>query len=164
MFCWLRQWRISSALDDGRDVPAGLRRHVMRCDRCRAFLEGSQRFGSVLRDEATSVDEPLSPTPAWRHWAPAAAAILIAVAGLWMWLDSRAPRTSAPSSSPPLIAETSPLEKLDAPLTIPRDLADRSLAMIQELSGKPMRREMDGLSRDAEAVADALLSYLPRMP
>lgn len=170
MFCWLKQWRISSALDDGRDLPAGLRRHVARCDHCKAFLDGSRYLEGVLRKEARTLDEPLTkvtPTPTWQRWAHAAtaAAIIAAAAGMWMWFGSGAFKTPAPSPrSPHVAAQKNLLEELDAPFLMPADLANQSLAMIQEASFESMRRELNGFSGEAVATASTLVSYFPRMP
>jgi len=164
MFCWLRQWRISSALDDGRDLPAGLRRHVEICDHCKSFLEGSRRLGVVLRSEASTLDEPIVPVaskPTWQRWAPvaAAAAIIVVATVLWTLLGS------APSQPPaPIITEQpNPLKALDTPFQMSRDWANKALAEIPKASVESMHRELNGFTRDAEATARVLVSYLPRI-
>jgi len=167
MLCWFKQWRISSALDDGRDLPAGLRRHVGRCERCKAFLEGSRNLGIVLRHETETPAPPVqqvTPAPLWRRWAPAAAVIVVIV-GLRVWQDSRTLPTSAPAPPPPrLAAPAIPLDEPPPPLPVPQDWASQSLAAIQEASSEPIRRELSGLLPDAEATVSTLVSYLPRFP
>ena len=165
MFCWLRQWRISSALDDGRDIPAGLQRHAERCDHCKTFLEGSRRLGVALRDGASTLDvsvPQVTPRPAWQRWAPlaAAAAIIVAAIVLWMSLVSGPPESTAHN----IVKQRNPLEKLDISSRMPIDWASDYLAEIPKAADESMYRELSGLSRDTEAAARKLVSYLPRIP
>lgn len=60
--CSIRQLRISSALDDGRDLSASLRRHVEGCPRCGSFLSNSRAIGEQLGDSA-----PAAHAPPWMH-------------------------------------------------------------------------------------------------
>jgi hypothetical protein len=163
MFCWLKQWRISSALDDRRALPASLRGHTERCDRCAAFLAGSRRLADQLRSEAaTPAAEPqIIRLPLWRRAVPAvaAAAALVAIAaGISVWRGGpdtprpdpatiAAPRRQSPGMPDPFRAA---------------GLANQSLAMIERSSTEPVREELQGLSKDAEAAVSTLLSYLPR--
>ena len=60
--CNIRQLRISSALDDGRELPASLRRHVEGCPRCESFLNNSRAIGETLGNSA-----PTAHAPSWMH-------------------------------------------------------------------------------------------------
>ena len=59
--CPIRQFRISSALDDDRELSASLQRHVDACPRCRQFLDNSRSLGKSL-----AAPTPVE-TPPWLH-------------------------------------------------------------------------------------------------
>lgn len=166
MLCWLRQYRISSAMDGGRELSPALRRHVARCARCRSFQEGASRLHAVLSSAAAaSVVSPCRMTrlPAWRRWTPAAAAaaVILVAAGWW----TRLPPTDGEAGTPSLnlspavdlLPPGSPVAALDFAEAMTR----HSLAVAREASADSFRREWEGWSQDIEAVASTLTSYLP---
>ena len=59
--CLIRQYRISSALDEGRELSSSLKRHIGTCRRCRQFLEDSRSL-----DESLAAKVDFDP-PAWLH-------------------------------------------------------------------------------------------------
>ena len=99
--CNIRQFRISSALDDGRQLSEPLRRHIDACPRCRQFLKQSESLGIRLSDGfSNSVQSPawlrtrimaevgaMAPDQthgARPYWLPAAAGVaaMVALVGL----------------------------------------------------------------------------------
>jgi hypothetical protein len=60
--CHIRQFRISSALDDERQLPTSLQRHVDACPSCGSFLAQARALG----DQMGAAPSTASP-PAWMH-------------------------------------------------------------------------------------------------
>ena len=88
--CQIKQYRISSALDDGRALSGSLQRHVDGCPDCREFLNKSRALGNRL--SPTDYEPPAwlrtrvmskvlagnpPARPAWsaRRWLPATAGL-----------------------------------------------------------------------------------------
>ncbi|MFT4547642.1 MAG: hypothetical protein ACI9UA_001266 [Pseudoalteromonas tetraodonis] len=62
LLCRFRQFRISSALDDGRELPEALKSHAGSCQSCQQFLTRSQALAEELRASV-----PMEDPPAWLH-------------------------------------------------------------------------------------------------
>jgi len=61
--CNIRQLRISSSLDDGRELSPSLQRHVDACPRCSRFLAESE----ALEDRLVKRSADAGGSPAWMH-------------------------------------------------------------------------------------------------
>jgi len=57
-FCKIRQFRISSALDDVRPLPPSIFRHLESCECCRDFYKRSQSIGDELSAAPVSTETP----------------------------------------------------------------------------------------------------------
>ncbi len=163
MFCWLRQWRISSALDDGRDIPPALRRHAEHCRPCGRFLECSRRLESLRPSAAAPMVRPRSRKTIRPRWvAAASAAAIAAVMVLWLYRGWSDQTEQPPPSQMPVVAEQDEPDQMEAYLSLSRDWADRSLATLSARSTEPLQRELELISRDVEALAVTLAGYVPR--
>ena len=171
MFCWLRQWRMSSAMDDGRAISPRLAQHAARCRQCGIFLDGSRRLGEALAGDSIRARQGPWPraarpmgTVARRRWLPVAAAAVVLVAVGWWWIRSR----DEQSPSPQPIVQAPPSSEGDsgqvvfAPYLYPLEWVGPSLSAMEQASVAPMEEELEDLTRRAQDAAGTLLSYVPR--
>ena len=55
MICWYNRLKISHKLDQGSELPDGLKRHIDSCEGCRWFYEANERVGGELARHAPGV-------------------------------------------------------------------------------------------------------------
>jgi len=168
MFCTIYQWRISSAIDEGRELWPAAAGHAAKCPPCHQFLQAARSLETSLREQAfaAAAPDPLatkrSPTYARRlvltsGLAAAAAIILVLVLGAFTGSKDPIPQPPpAISSSPPGLADLAGAFGLD--------LHSRTYDQLLADDFKPMRRELDNLADDAHRTTAALLTYLPLDP
>lgn len=172
MACYYHRWRVQRVLDDGvRVLPPRTARHVAACPACAAAWEGLRQVDARLRVASTAdisaapmlvaaVQRRLADGP--RRAAPvdfgrgrmvgalAAAAIVLAVAGVWFDrqpLADRAVRVPGAGSGP--------AEQVLA--LAPQWLTDA-------LGGDGLAREGRLLAQDIQAVVEVFSDSLPAVP
>lgn len=131
--CKLRQFRISSALDDGRQLSASLQNHIDACPRCRGFHQQSCAIAASLVPAAapdapawlhTKImarvrsAEPVATAAAPRRWLPAVAglaAIAVAAGLITLKFQKNAipPEEQAVAWSPPVPVTPHPASVTD---------------------------------------------------
>lgn len=161
MFCRLAQWRVSSALSDGRVLPASVQRHVRGCPRCTDFYSRSLLLEARLQaQQPTEALRPVRGASAWAiaGWSMAAAAVVLAcLLAYGRMFVSKGPW---PSPSSPLVAQAG-LEVPSALLS-PVHVAAQDAIPILLPDGFPTTAE--DLLEDLQSAARAAMSYLPQAP
>ena len=132
--CNIRQFRISSSLEDGRELSPPLQRHVDACPRCSRFLAESE----TLEDRLLKCSADAGESPAWMHtrimaeihasapgggqertlaWLPVAAgmAVLAVLAGL---MTLSAPRGENPAQETSTVQLSTPVPPVH-PASVP---------------------------------------------
>ena len=164
MWCFYHRWRISSALDNGREPPASTQRHTAGCPRCAAFEALGRRMEQALPIAAGAAPQPVGedmggasarprviPLPIKLGFGALAAAAVILLALVFR---------GSPPERPPHRAHGNGLAAMDR---IGRpSVAGPYLEALAEAQQEALRSEMDNLIADTTAAAETLLAYLPR--
>ncbi|NLW86054.1 MAG: hypothetical protein GXY38_04205 [Planctomycetes bacterium] len=162
MLCRIRQFQISAALDNGRDVSRSLRRHINKCDRCREFWQNILLLGAELSDQAATVAHrpAFAHRVVWPLWRPALAAAAIIIAAVALWATVFRSTGADPDGTAGVPVVTAPPLRLDGQETIA--VAQMCFTSLEETTRRSMRSELDGLSTDLQSAAKVLAGYIPQ--
>jgi hypothetical protein len=163
MKAWLAKFRISTALDSDTPQPEKLpgaeseREDIRRCEESMQSLDRQLKapqptkpvpaalHASVMRAVcAAAKSQKRQSTPAVLRWLPAPALALLAVFGLW-WFLNRSPHE--PQS---LMAATAALEQS-------HELTQKAPAAVLA----PLSQEMEHLNRDFQSAVEFLMASVP---
>ncbi len=159
---------ISSALDSGRPLSRPVQRHIARCHGCRRFSEASLHLEDELRANAAGAAPPISPAGSRPLILRPASLVLTATAAaailVFALLVSPGNRGLTTTQGHPMV--TSPRAGFsNITGLVEGDLtADTLVASLDRASSAVFREEMENLTRDGQALADAVLAYLPANP
>lgn len=144
MLCLLSRFRISAAIDSGKDVGPWTRRHLGRCDGCRRFHRACQTLDHALRSEAADSAFVSSPSSRPRRTLrlirlAIAAAACIGMAASISWMSR--PEQPANSVSSLYVIATPHVElasvwtrAIEAPLVLEaRNLSDDAQSSVRFL-------------------------------
>src|SRR5690554_5045764 len=165
MLCRLRQFKISSAIDDGRDLPSHIRKHIDRCPRCGEFWRNTLLLKECLHDE--SANAPAPPSSRRASWfrpvvTSTAAAVLIGAMGAWVFLQNYQP----PQPTPPA-SHAQAQQPADGPvvgLNPAEDaiaLAQTYLTVLHDAAQRRMMNEFEGLSADLRTALVTVARNVP---
>lgn len=170
MKTWFAQWRISSALDDGRPLSPALQRAVEQSAELRRFVAGHRAVEQALKASVPMAVAPpalhaaimqavrraapkrIAARPEWRpRLVPAAACgLLLLLLGTGYYCWHRPPVAASSPGSSSLAAASS---ALDAGGEIVCAMPGAALA--------PLTNELQSLNRDVTAAGDFLVASLP---
>jgi hypothetical protein len=169
MKSWLRKFKTSAALDEGKPLPERLRKTIAASEECRRFEQSARELDSALRASRPAPEAPAflhdsimhaveaasRPAPAplrlpLLRWLPAPALALLLVAG-WALLHRPAPQpqqAAAASRSLALVATA-----VEVGNQMPRALP---VAVVSPLSD-----ELERVGLDVDHTTQFLLANVP---
>lgn len=181
MRCFFSRMAISHALDRDGPIPDRVRRHILHCPACRQFHETAAALPEKLRNDLPEKGTPedlslcervvsavqregVRERPPRRSvlsrslWVPVAAASLVLICLLFL-LDSGRDN-GEDGALDDLASGTESAVISDWDLLTRNDLLDGGSLCI-DLVSRPLRAEVERLSRDAEAVSEFFIDFLP---
>ena len=182
--CRYWQWRMDRALDDGRDLPGAVQRHVGACPACRSFWDSRGVLTSRLRLGASAIQafpapglpaavrravrsrEPLKPrrrrlAMGWVIPATVAAAACVLLVTA---LPRHSPRTALAASDRAALRDLLELrQRIVLPLTGSGPGLGETIPVWQTLMDRPLNEEWQSLHTDIVSAGRFVLEQI-RVP
>jgi hypothetical protein len=177
MLCGWNQWRISNALDEGKSLPASVKKHLLVCPKCRSFFKAALQVEEALLDPTlrisfnktdnridrmaeaamSNIPSPPKTQPIWKRYAAMAmAAGLIIAASIMIPRIRKAPNPNIFGSNDPVVALQSIMNDLRPTVTVLP--IPSSPTTLPSYLASPYQRELNQLRQDTDSAVKFVAS------